>query len=170
MGFLWKCCSIKGPPPSMQGRISWFAWSCGGKLRVPLELRVNLGTRSCLLREVRSPLVLRGALRDSSCSPAGMNRASSQVEAGNSGFLSISHIDLRVSAELKYGSPALSWVEARNSACLLSCSWSIRPLVNLYLEPAAFSRGCNRSVSAPSCCEFIIGVIFEEVPGHLDLP
>ena len=28
---------------SMQGRISWFAWSCGGKLRVHIELRVDLG-------------------------------------------------------------------------------------------------------------------------------
>ena len=28
---------------SMQGRISWFAWICGEKLTVPLELRVDLG-------------------------------------------------------------------------------------------------------------------------------
>ena len=28
---------------SVQGRISWVAWSCGGKLRVPLEFRVDLG-------------------------------------------------------------------------------------------------------------------------------
>ena len=28
---------------SVQGRISWFAWTCGGKLRVPLELLVDLG-------------------------------------------------------------------------------------------------------------------------------
>ena len=27
----------------MQGRISWVAWSCGGKIRVPLELCVDLG-------------------------------------------------------------------------------------------------------------------------------
>ena len=27
----------------VQGRISWVAWSCGRKLRVPLELRVDLG-------------------------------------------------------------------------------------------------------------------------------
>ena len=27
----------------MQGRISWFAWSCGGKLRVHLMLHVVLG-------------------------------------------------------------------------------------------------------------------------------
>ena len=28
---------------SMQGRISWFAWICGEKLTVPLELHVDLG-------------------------------------------------------------------------------------------------------------------------------
>ena len=27
---------------SMQGRISWFVWSYGGKLSIPLELRVDL--------------------------------------------------------------------------------------------------------------------------------
>ena len=36
---------------SMQGRISYFLWTWGGKLRVPLELRVDLGDRSCLLRK-----------------------------------------------------------------------------------------------------------------------
>ena len=38
----------------VQGRISWFAWSYGWKLRVPLELHVDQGIRSCLLGEVRS--------------------------------------------------------------------------------------------------------------------
>ena len=28
---------------SMQRRIPWVVWSCCGKLRVPLELRVDLG-------------------------------------------------------------------------------------------------------------------------------
>ena len=51
-------------------------------LRVPLELCVDLADSKCLLREVRSPLVLRGAHRDSSRITAGMNRASSLVEAG----------------------------------------------------------------------------------------
>ena len=40
-------------------------------------------------------------------------------------------------------------VEAQNSTCLSSCSWGVRPLVELHLEPAAFSRGCNQGVSAP---------------------
>ena len=41
--------------------------------------------------------------------------------------------------------------------------------VELYLEPAAFSRGCNQGVSAPLCCDFILVVTFEEVPEHRDL-
>ena len=45
---------------SMQVRISSFAWSCGAKVRVPLELPVDLGDCSCFLREVRSPLALQG--------------------------------------------------------------------------------------------------------------
>ena len=115
----------------------------------------------CLLREVRYPLALRGAARDSSPITGGMNRASSQVEPGTSGFLSISDIALGVSVELEQGSQASSCVEAWNSACLSSCSWVVRPLVKLYLEPAAFSRGCNQGVSAPSCFDFILRVTFE---------
>ena len=90
---------------------------------------------------------------------------SSRVEAGTSGFLSISDIDLGVSAELKQRSLASSYVEAWNSACLSNCSWGVRQLVEFYLEPEAFSRGCNRGVSGPSCCDFILGITFEEVPG-----
>ena len=71
----------------------------GRKLRVPLELHVDLGDCSRLLREVRSPLELRVASQDSSCIAAGMNTASSRVEAGTSVFLSISDFDGRVSAE-----------------------------------------------------------------------
>ena len=60
-------------------------------------------------------------------------------------------------------------VEAWNSAFLSSCSWVVRPHVELYLEHAAFSGGCNQSVSAISCCDVISGVTFEKVPGHQDL-
>ena len=97
-------------------------------LRVPPELRVDLGDRSCLLREVRSPLALRGAPRDSSCIAAGMNRASSRVEVGTSGFRSISYVDSRVSAELEQESQASCCVDEWNSSCLSSCSRGDRPL------------------------------------------
>ena len=56
------------------------------KVSVHLELRVDMGDHSCVLRQVRSPLALRGLPRDSSRIAAGVNRASSQVEAGTSGF------------------------------------------------------------------------------------
>ena len=55
-----RCISLetlqrKRASSSMQGKFSWDAWSCVGKLRVPLELCVNLWDP---LREVRSPLAL----------------------------------------------------------------------------------------------------------------
>ena len=131
---------------------------------------VDLGDHSSLLREVRSLLALLGAHRDSSCTAAGMNRASSRVEEGTSGFLSISDFDCRVYAELEQESQASSCVEAWNSACLSSCSWGDRPLVELDLSSVAFSRGYNRDVSAPSCCDFILDVTFEDVSGHPNLP
>ena len=99
-----------------------------------------------------------------------MNRASSQIEVGTSGFLSNCDIELGVSAELEQGSQASSCVEAWNSVCLSSCSWGVRPLVELYLESAAFSGGGNLGVSAPSCCDFILGVTLEDLPGHQVLP
>ena len=48
-------------------------------------------------------------------------RASSRVEAGTSGFLSISDFDRRVSAELGQENQASSCVEEWNSAFLSSC-------------------------------------------------
>ena len=131
---------------------------------------VDLGDHSSLLREVRSLLALLGAHRDSSCTAAGMNRASSRVEEGTSGFLSISDFNCRVSADLEQESQASSCVEAWNCACLSRCSWGVRPLVKLDLSSVAFSRGYNRDVSAPSCCDFILDVTFEDVSGNLDLP
>ena len=69
-----------------------------------------------------------------------MNRASSRVEAGTSGFLSISDIHFGVSAELDQGSQASSFVEAWNSACLLHCPWGIRPFVYLIRKLRLFSE------------------------------
>ena len=70
---------------SLQGRISWFAWNCGRKLRVTSSCVSTWGIHLCLLREVRSPLALQGEPRESSHIIAGMNRASSRVEAGTQG-------------------------------------------------------------------------------------
>ena len=92
--------------------------------------------------------------------------ASSRVEVGTPGFLSISDFNRRVSVQLEQESQASSCVEERNSSCLSSCSQGDRTLVALYLEPAGFSGRCNWGVSAPSCCDFIHRVTFEEVSGH----
>ena len=125
---------------SVQVRISSFVLSCGGKLKVPLELPVDLGDRSCFLREFRSPLALCGPPRDSSRIAAGMNRASSRDEAGTSVFLSISDLDSRVSAELEQesqalscdevGTPLASHVVHRVTGHWLSCIWNLRLLLD----------------------------------------
>ena len=79
------------------------------------------GTLSSCLRKVKSPFGLRGAPRDSSRITAGMNRASSRVEAGTSAILSISDIHLEVSVEFEQGRQDSSYLQTLNSACLLSC-------------------------------------------------
>ena len=92
--------------------------------------------------------------------------ASSRVEAGTSVFLSVSEMDLGVSVDFEQGRQALACVEAWNSACLSSCKWGDRILVELCLDPLAFSVGCNWCDSAPSCCDLILGVSYESVQGH----
>ena len=75
-------------------------------------------------------------------------RASSRVEAGTSGFLSISDSDCRVPADLGQESQASSCVEEWNSACLSSCTWDDRSRVELCVEPVGFSGQCM-GVSVP---------------------
>ena len=87
-------------------------------------------------------------------------RASSPVEAGTSGFVSISDSDRKVLAELGQESQASSWVEAWNSTCLSRCSRG-----ELYLEPGGFSGRCTGE-SLPLRVDFIHRVEFEEVSGH----
>ena len=69
-------------------------------------------------------------------------RASFRVEAGTSGFLSISDSDHSVPAELGQENQASFCVEEWNSTCLLSCSWGDRPLVKLCVYPTVFSGLC----------------------------
>ena len=107
----------------------------------------------------------RGAPWNFSHITAGLNRASSLVEVGTSGFLFISEIDVRDSVELKQRSQVSSCVEAWNFACLSSYSWGVRPLVELHLEPAAFSRGCNQGVSAPCVVTSSSGLHSKRCPG-----
>ena len=152
MGFLWKRCSVKGPPQVCKGEFRGFRGVVVGSLGFLSRCMSTWGTPSCLLREVISPLALRGAPRDSSRITAGLNGASSRVEARPLGFLSISDIDLGVSVDLEQWSKASSCVEAQNYACLSICSWGLRPLVELYLAPAAFFQRMQ-----PGCqCPFML--------------
>ena len=128
-GICWETLQCKGPHLVWRGE---FHGSCGvvlGSLGFLLSCVGTWSTRLCFLREVRSAFKLRGAPRDSSRITAGMNRASSRVEEGTSGILSISDIHLEVSVEFEQGRQASSCVEALNSACSLSCELGVRPLV-----------------------------------------
>src|SRR5574337_1306992 len=91
-------------------------------------------------------------------------RASSPVEAGTSGFLSISDSDCRVPADLGQESQAFSCVEAWNSACLSRCPRGERPLVELYLGPGVFSERCTEKL--PLRVDCIHRLEFGEVSGH----
>ena len=102
-GISWETLHCKRASYCVEGRILWFLWSCGGKLRVPLELRGDLGDPLVFPQGSQICFQTRGALQDSSPITAGMNRASSRVEAGTSGFLSISDIDFRFLWSLNRG-------------------------------------------------------------------
>ena len=128
---LCNCCSIKGPPQQCRGEFRGLSGCVAGSLGFQLSCVSTWDTCSCLLSEVRS-LAFRGAPLDSSCIAAGMNRASSQVEAGTSGFLSISaDWNTRVTPPivLRNGTPLASGVLPRVTGHLSSCIW------NLHLFP-----------------------------------
>ena len=91
--------------------------------------------------------------------------ASSQVEEGTSGFLSISDSDRSVpaglgqesqaSSSLRNGTPLASRVVQGVSGLLSSCVWNLQVF-----------RTMHGGVSAPSCCAFIHRVSIKEVSWH----
>ena len=163
-----KTLQRKRASSSVQVRISSFVWSCGGKLRVPHELPVYLGDPSCFLREVRSPLALGGPARDSSRIAAGMNRASSRDEVGTSIFLSISDLDHNVSAELEKDSQSSSRDEV-GTPLASRVVHRVTGTSQVVFGTSDSFRTMQLGVNDPSCCDFIVRVTFEEVPGHRDL-
>ena len=120
LGFLWKCCSVNGPVQSCRGEFRELGGVLLGSLGVLSSCMSTWRTRLCLLREVRSPLSLQGAPRDSSYIPAWMNRTSSRVEAGTSGsspFLTMIlgslwswNRGVRPRLVLRQGTPLDSWL------------------------------------------------------------
>ena len=92
-------------------------------------------------------------------------RTSSPVEAGTSGFLSISDSVRRIPADMGQEGQAWSWVEVWNTSCLSRCSRGERLLVELYLEPGVFSRRC-KGESLPLRVVFIHRVELEGLSRH----
>ena len=121
---LWKRASS-----CVEGRISWFFSSCGGKLGVPFKLRrgpqgpahvssEKSGLFSSCEGHIGIPLESLLA-----------NRAMSRVQSGNSVFLSGCDRDLGLPIKVQLGNQASSGVEACNSAFLSSCQRAVRPSV-----------------------------------------
>ena len=64
VGFLGKCCSVKGPHLVWRGEFHGFCGVVLGSLGFLLSCVGTWSTRSCYLREVRSAFELRGVPRD----------------------------------------------------------------------------------------------------------
>ena len=94
------------------------------------------------------------------------HRASPRVEAGASGFLFSSDVDLGVPMEFQQGSQASSCVETWNSASLSMCKRGVRLPVEWTQGAGAFSRGSMGLSPLPSCFEFIFWVPVKSMQGN----
>ena len=61
VGFPWKCCSVKEPPQVCRAVFRMLRGVVAVSLLFLSSCVSTWGTRSCLVREVRFPLALRGA-------------------------------------------------------------------------------------------------------------
>ena len=127
----------------VQGRISWFFSSCG---EVPLEFRRDQGPthgasgRSSLHASHEGPLKIP---LQSLPGP----RSSSGVEAGTSGYLSRTGMDLRVPRGRPQGSQASSHLEPCKSPLLSSRKSSVRLPVGLTIWIVGFLSRRHRAVT-----------------------
>ena len=196
MGFILRRCSGKGPHLVMMGKPRGFSLvvagfsSFEGEHREPLVVPqgspvstgVVRGTWGLLSSHCRANRPHLGLCPETPCSSpvvTGISWLHSRFTQGVS-----RHLELR--REPQGSSPFLTPI----SGYLRSWQMGVRPRLvlrhgtplalalfvgcqatfELYLEPVPFSGGCNWGVNAPSCCDFILGVTFEEVPGYQDLP
>lgn len=93
------------------------------------------------------------------------NKASSRVEAGNSGYLCSSDWDLRDPIEFQKGSQSSSHIETWYLVFLSSFTRSVRPSVDLMQGTWAFSTLATGESDLPLCYEEILRVPFESVQG-----
>ena len=91
--------------------------------------------------------------------------SSSGVEAGTSGFLFRTNMDLGVPLDAQ-GSQASSHVDTCTSALLSSWKSSVRLALRLTQGSVALSRGTTGLSHPPSCFELILGMTIESVAGE----
>ena len=138
---LSSCCRQIRPHLAFREESHGFSRVVAGTSGFRLSCDQDLGNLSCWHSGVRPPFELQGVPRDSSLVEG--NRASSRVEAENSGLLSSCDRDLVDPIEFRQGSRASSPDEAWNSAFLSSCKRGVRPPVELRGGTWAFSRGAT---------------------------
>ena len=141
---------------SVQGKISYFSWSCGGKLRILLELCVDLGDLSCLLWDVRSPLALQGLPQDSLCIAAGMKGPQLELRRESQGFspfltsiagpLQSWNRRVRPRLVLRNGTLLASRVVQGVTGHWSSCIWNLR----LFPDDVTVVSGALRVVTSSS--------------------
>ena len=113
---LWKRASSR-----VEGRISWFFSSCGGKLGVPLMLQRGPQGPTHVASEKSSLFPSCEGHAGIALESLLVNRTMSRVLSVNSAFISGGDRDLRLQLKVHLGSQASSGVEAWNSAFLSSC-------------------------------------------------
>ena len=74
--------------------------------------------------------------------------------------------DLRFPIEFQLGSVASSRLEAWNSAFLSSCILGVRNPVEFRPETYVFCRGTTGEVDFPLCCDRILMLPLESLPGN----
>ena len=151
VGFLWKCCIVKGPPQAFREKFLSLPGVVAGNTGFHRLVTVTSGCFSGCLLEVRNTVELGGASRD----PLGLvhrKRASFRVEAGSPGFVSCSNVVLGLCMPLQTGRQVSMCVEAWNSAFQSSCQRGFRPPAELNLGPGALFRLESGASELPLCC------------------
>ena len=115
-----------GPQDALKGDSRGLSRVVAGNPVFPRLVTVTSGSFSGCLWEVRNTVDLGGASRDSTGLEQ-WKRASSQVEAGTSGFLSCSDMGLRLCMPFQTGSHVLTCVKAWNSGFLSRHPRCFRP-------------------------------------------
>ena len=155
----------KGASSPVEGRISWVARVAAGHVEFLSSGDGDFRDPLMLPQESRLHSSCEGLLGIPLQSVQG-HRASSRVEAGTSGCLFSSDMDLGVPMEFQQGSQASSRAEAWNSASLSRFQRGVRLPFEWTQGSGAFSQGATGLSPLPSCFESVLGVPVKSMQGN----